>query len=61
MRVKFDLMYNERYVKTFVYDNNKPFPPSEEDLRAFVVSKLPTYANKDFKIEFYEQPERKLR
>lgn len=58
MKVKFDVMYNERYIKTFVYDNKSPFPPSEMEIRDFVISKLPTYRNKDFKIELYEQVKR---
>lgn len=52
MKIKFDVLYNERFVKTFVYDNNLPFPPSDKELRDFVVSKLPTLKNKDFKICF---------
>ena len=60
MKIKFDLMCNERYVKTLVYDNNKPFPPTEEELREYIIGKLPSYKNKDFKIEIYEQPKRKL-
>ena len=51
---------NGLFVKTFVFDNEKPFPPSEEEIKAFIVSKLPTYRNKDFKIELYEQVKRKL-
>ena len=53
MKIRFDVMYNERFVKTFVYDNNKPFPPTEEELREYIIGKLPSYKNKDFKIEFY--------
>ena len=53
MKIKFDVLYNERFVKMFVYDNKSPFPPSDEELRNFVVSKLPTFKNKDFKIHFY--------
>lgn len=53
MKVKFDVMYNERFVKTYTYDNHMPFEPSIKELRDFVISRLPTYRNKDFKIEFY--------
>ena len=60
MKIRFDLMYNERFVKTFVYDNKSPFPPSESELRDYVIEKLPSYKNKDFKIELYEQVEKKL-
>lgn len=53
MKIKFDVLYNERFVKTFVYENKSPLPPSEGELRDFVVSKLPTFKNKDFKIHLY--------
>lgn len=53
MKVKFDVLCNERFVKTFVYDNNCPFKPSYEELRDFVVSKLPTLGKKDFSIHLY--------
>lgn len=53
MKIKFDVLYNERFVKMFVYENKSPFPPSDEELRNFVVSKLPTFKNKDFKIYLY--------
>lgn len=53
MKIKFDVLYNERFVKMFVYDNKSPFPPSDEELRDFVISKLPTFKNKDFKIHLY--------
>lgn len=53
MRIKFDVLYNERFVKMFVYDNKSPFPPSDEELRDFVVSKLPTFKNKNFQIHLY--------
>ena len=53
MKIRFDVMYNERFVKMFVYDNKSPLPPSEEEIRNFVISKLPTFRNKDFKIELY--------
>ena len=53
MKIKFDVLYNERFVKMFVYENKYPFPPSDEELRNFVVSKLPTFKNKDFKIHLY--------
>ena len=53
MRIKFDVLYNERFVKTFVYENKSPFPPSDEELRDFVISKLPTFKNKNFQIHLY--------
>ena len=45
-------MYNERFVKTFVYDNNLPFPPSVDELHEYVASKLPSFKKKDFQICF---------
>lgn len=54
MKIKFDLMNeNGLFVKTFVFDNRKPFPPTEKELREYIIEKLPSYKNKDFKIEFY--------
>ena len=54
MKIKFDLMNeNGLFVKTFVYDNKLPFPPSESELSGNIVEELPSYKNKDFKIEFY--------
>lgn len=52
MKLKFDVMYNERFIKTFVYETKYPVPPTDEELRAFVVKKLPTLKNKDFQICF---------
>ena len=40
MKLKFDVMYNERFIKTFVYETKYPFPPTDEELRAFVVRKI---------------------
>lgn len=54
MKIKFDVLYNERFVKMFVYDNHLPFPPSDEELRDFVISKLPTFKNKEFQIALYD-------
>ena len=55
MKVKFDLMLNERFIKTFVYDNKSPFPPTMQELYDYIAGILPSYRNKDFKIELYEQ------
>lgn len=48
----FDVMLNERFVKTFKYRYNPLFGFDMDELREFVISKLPTLKNKDFKICF---------
>lgn len=45
-------MYNERFIKTFVYETKYPITPTDNELRDFVISKLPTLKNKNFKICF---------
>lgn len=57
MKVKFDLMCDERFVKSFVYDTKNSFPPTEKELHDYVIEKLPTLKNKDFTIEFYGRAE----
>lgn len=47
-----DIMLRGRFVHTLRYRYCPAFPPREEELRAFVIGKLPTLRNKPFKILF---------
>lgn len=48
----FDVMLDERFIKTFKYEYCPLFPLEENELRDFVISKLPTLRNKNFQILF---------
>lgn len=43
-------MLGERYYHTIVYKSNFNIPPTDEELRKFVLSKLPTLKNKQFEV-----------
>ena len=47
---RYDVMLGERYYHTIVYKSNFNIPPTDEELRKFVLSKLPTLKNKQFEI-----------
>lgn len=46
----FDVMVGERFYKTLRYRHSGTFPLKEEELRDFVLAKLPTLKNKNFTI-----------
>lgn len=50
--LKFDVMLNGRFVHSFKYEYCPLFPIDSEELKAFVLKKMPTLKNKDFRIEF---------
>ena len=43
-------MLGERYYHTLVYRSDFNIPPTKEELRKFVLSKLPTLKNKQFEV-----------
>lgn len=47
---RYDVMLGERYYHTLVYKSVFNIPPTEEELRKFVLSKLPTLKNKQFEV-----------
>ena len=47
---RYDVMLGERYYRTIVYKSNFNIPPTDEELRKFVLSKLPTLKNKQFEV-----------
>lgn len=48
----FDVMLDGRFVKTFKYKYNPAFVLEENELRDFVLSKMPTLKEKKFQILF---------
>lgn len=51
-KLKFDVMLNGRFICTLRYECKPPFIITDEELVAFVISKLPTLKNKPFNIAF---------
>ena len=47
---RYDVMLGERYYHTLVYRSDSNIPPTDEELRQFVLSKLPTLKNKKFEV-----------
>ena len=47
---RYDVMLGERYYHTIVYKSDFNIPPTDEELRKFVLSKLPTLKNKQFEV-----------
>ena len=47
---KYDVMLGERYYHTLVYKSDFNIPPTDEELRKFVLSKLPTLKNRQFEV-----------
>ena len=47
---RYDVMLGERCYHTLVYRSDFNIPPTEEELRKFVLSKLPTLKNKQFEV-----------
>ena len=47
---RYDVMLGERYYYTIVYKSDFNIPPTDEELRKFVLSKLPTLKNKQFEV-----------
>ena len=47
---KYDVMLGERCYHTLVYKSDFNIPPTDEELRKFVLSKLPTLKNKHFEV-----------
>lgn len=47
---KYDVMFGERYYHTLVYKSDFSRPPTDEELRKFVPSKLPTLKNRQFEV-----------
>ena len=47
---RYDVMLGERYYHTIVYKSDFNIPPTGEELRQFVLSKLPTLKNKQFEV-----------
>ena len=47
---RYDVMLGERYYHTLVYRSDLNIPPTEEELRKFVLSKLPTLKNRQFEV-----------
>lgn len=45
-------MLNDKFIHSFKYEYCSLFPIDSEDLKAFVLKKLPTLKNKDFRIVF---------
>lgn len=50
--LKFDVMLNDKFIKTLEYKYCPLFPIEEGELNKFVLKKLPTLKGKDFKIAF---------
>lgn len=50
--LKFDVMLDDKFIHSFKYEYCSLFPIDSEDLKAFVLKKLPTLKNKDFRIVF---------
>ena len=47
---RYDVMLGERYYHSFVYKSDFNIPPTEKELRKFVLSKLPTLKNRQFEV-----------
>ena len=47
---RYDVMLGERDYHTLVYRSDFNIPPTEEELRKFVLSKLPTLKNRQFEV-----------
>ena len=52
--IKFDVMCDGRFVKTYKMDVHPIFPITDDEMRDFVVKRLPTYKNKDLKFYIYK-------
>ena len=48
----FDIMLNGRFVCTLIYKYCALFPIDFEDLKKFILSKIPTLKGKDYRIAF---------
>ena len=47
---RYDVMLGERYYHTRVYRSDLSIPPTDEELRKFVLSKLTTLKNRQFEV-----------
>lgn len=52
MIIKFDVIVKGKFVHTFKYVHHNIFPITDEELVAYVTSKLPHYKNIEFEIKF---------
>lgn len=47
---RYDVMVDGLFYHTLVYKSDFNIPPTDEELRKFVLSKLPTLKNKNFEV-----------
>ena len=47
---KYDVMVDGLFYHTLVYKSDFSIPPTDEELRKFVLSKLPTLKNRQFEV-----------
>ena len=53
--IKFDVMCEDRFVRTFKMDVHPIFSITVDEMREFVIKRLPTYKNKQLEFHIYEE------